>query len=132
MLRAWRLRGDELKPLWQRDDIAHAGHLILYPDTRELVVGDWRDDGRMLRRGVRPLLRAAGPLLSRSSRGPQASLRSAGDQLVVLDLDSGEERARVDVPSPCQGFLFPAPGFGRDVYYQSLTTIARVEVTATI
>ena len=51
---------------------------------------------------------------------------AAGDRLVVLDLDSGEEKARVEVPSPTQGFLFPAPGFGRDVYYQSLTTIARV------
>ena len=46
----------------------------------------------------------------------------------MLDLDTGEEKARVAVPSPTQGFLFPAPGFGRDVYYQSLTTIARVRV----
>ena len=45
---------------------------------------------------------------------------------MVLDLDSGEEKGRVEVPSPVQGFLFPAPGFGRDVYYQSLTTVARV------
>ena len=48
---------------------------------------------------------------------------------MVLDLDTGADKARVDVPSPSQGFLFPAPGFGRDVYYQSLTTIARVGVT---
>jgi len=47
---------------------------------------------------------------------------------VVLDLDAGEDKARVDVPSPSQAFLFPAPGFGRDLYYQSLTTIARVVV----
>ena len=33
--------GDDLVPLWRRDGLAHAGHLILYPDTRELVVGDW-------------------------------------------------------------------------------------------
>jgi hypothetical protein len=46
----------------------------------------------------------------------------------VLDLDTGGEKARVDVPSPSQGFLFPAPGFGRDIYYQSLTTVARVTV----
>jgi hypothetical protein len=48
--------------------------------------------------------------------------------MVILDLDTGEEKARVDVPSPTQGYLFPAPGFKRDVYYQSLTTIARVVV----
>jgi hypothetical protein len=58
------------------------------------------------------------------ARGP-ASLRLGSDQLVVVDLDSGEDKARVDVPSPSQAFLFPAPGFERDVYYQSLTTIAR-------
>ncbi len=48
--------------------------------------------------------------------------------IVVLDLDTGADKARVDVASPSQAFLFPAPGFGRDVYYQSLTTIARVAV----
>ena len=58
----------------------------------------------------------------------RASLPSGSDQLVVLDLDSGAEKGRVDVRSPSQAFLFPAPGFGRDVYYQSLTTIARVAV----
>ena len=47
-------------------------------------------------------------------------------KLVVLDLDTGEDKARCHVPSPSQAFLFPAPGFERDVYYQSLTTIARV------
>jgi hypothetical protein len=58
----------------------------------------------------------------------RASLRTGSDQLVLLDLDTGREKARVGVPSPSQGFLFPAPGFARDVYYQSLTTIARVAV----
>ena len=39
VVRAWRMNGDELEPLWRRDGLAHAGHLILYPDTRELIVG---------------------------------------------------------------------------------------------
>ena len=70
-------------------------------------------------------------MIARSADAPGArSLRAGADQLVVLDLDTGAEKARVEVPSPVQGFLFPAPGFGRDVYYQSLTTIARVAVTA--
>ena len=63
-----------------------------------------------------------------AARPTRPALRAAGDRLVVLDLDSGAEKARVEVPSPTQGYLFPAPGFGRDVYYQSLTTIARVVV----
>jgi hypothetical protein len=128
VVRAWRVEGDELEPLWRRDRLAHAGHLIVYPDTRELVVGDWRD-ARFLRRPlVRPVGRAVGPMLGRIGTATGAALRLAGDRLVVLDLDSGAEKARVEVPSPTQGFLFPAPGFGRDIYYQSVTTIARVAV----
>lgn len=128
VVRAWRLRGDELEPLWRRDGLAHAGHLIAYPDTRELVCGDWWDTGSMRRGPIRRAMRALGPLLSRSRLARRASLRTGADRLVVLDLDTGEEKARAEIPSPSQGFLFPAPGFRRDVYYQSLTTIARVEV----
>jgi hypothetical protein len=130
VVRAWRVVGDELQDLWRRDGLAHAGHLILYPDTRELVVGDWRDTAALRRRGIRPLVRGTSALLSRSARARRASLAGGGDQLVVCDLDTGAEKARVAVPSPSQGFLFSAPGFGRDVYYQSLTTIARVAVAA--
>jgi hypothetical protein len=128
VVRAWRVRGDELEPLWRRDGLAHAGHLIVYPDTRELVVGDWHD-AKLLRRPLaRRLSRGLGPLLGHLGAARGAALRLAGDRLVVLDLDSGAEKARVEVPSPTQGYLFPAPGFGRDVYYQSVTTIARVAV----
>lgn len=128
VVRAWRLHGDELEDLWRRDRLAHAGHLILYPDTRELVVGDWRDWSALRRPAVRPMTRAVGQLLARSAVARRASLRAGSDQLVVLDLDSGEEKARVEVASPSQAFLFPAPGFARDLYYQSLTTIARIAV----
>jgi hypothetical protein len=128
VVRAWRLRGDELEPLWRRDGLAHAGHLIVYPDTREVVVGDWRGARLLQRPAARRLSRALGPLLGRSALARRLALRSAGDRLAVLDLDSGAEKARVEVPSPVQGYLFPAPGFGRDLYYQSLTTIARVVV----
>jgi hypothetical protein len=77
---------------------------------------------------MRPVVRVVGQLLAGVASVRRASLAMGHDELVVLDLDSGEEKARVAVPSPSQGFLFPAPGFGRDVYYQSLTTVARVAV----
>jgi hypothetical protein len=128
VVRAWRLRDDELEPLWRRDGLAHAGHLILYPDTRELVVGDWREPRLLRRPAARRASRILGPALGRLGALRGAALRAAGDRLVVLDLDSGAEKARVEIPSPTQGYLFPAPGFDRDVYYQSLTTIARVVV----
>jgi hypothetical protein len=125
---AWRLRGDDLEPLWRRDGLAHAGHLILYPDTGELVVGDWRDWAWTRGRLARPLVAAFGRGPGRFAAVRRASLRSGHDELAVLELATGEELGRVAVPSPSQGFLFSAPGFGRDVIYQSLTTIARVAV----
>ncbi len=67
-------------------------------------------------------------MIARASRACARSRSPGGDELVVLDLDSGAEKARVEVPSAIQGFLFPAPGFGRDLYYQSLSTIARIQV----
>ena len=59
---------------------------------------------------------------------PRLAAHAAATSSSCSTSTRGEEKARVDVPSPSQGFLFPAPGFGRDVYYQSLTTIARVAV----
>jgi hypothetical protein len=128
VLRAWRLDGDELEPRWRRDGFAHAGHLILYADTRELVAQDFQDTQALRRPAVRRTLRPLFQALAQSPAARRASLRTGRDQLVVLDLDTGQDKARVAVPSPSQGYLFPAPGFGRDVYYQSLTTIARVVV----
>ncbi len=131
VLRAWRLVGDDLEPLWRLDGFAHAGHLVLYPQTRELVVQDWRDMPSLRRPPLRRASRGLVQLLAHSPAARRASLRAGHDELVVLDLDSGREKARVAVPSPSQAYLFPAPGFGRDFYYQSLTTIARVAVAPT-
>jgi hypothetical protein len=128
VLRAWRLAGDELVQLWRRDGFAHAGHLILFPDTRELVAQDWTDVAALRRPRVRRALAPGLQAFAGSAAARRASLRTGHDQLVVLDLDTGADKARVDIPSPSQAFLFPAPGFDRDVYYQSLTTIARVAV----
>ncbi len=129
VVRAWRLRGDELEPLWRRDDLAQAGHLIIYPESRELVVGDWQGHPALKRGPVRRAVAAVGPVLARSARAMRASRSLGGDSLAVLDLDTGAEKARVEVPSAIQGFLFSAPGFGRDVYYQSLSVIARIVVS---
>jgi outer membrane protein assembly factor BamB len=50
------------------------------------------------------------------------------DQLVVLDIETGEEKARADTGSSVQSVLFPCPGFDRDVYLCSFTTLSRVRV----
>jgi len=48
------------------------------------------------------------------------------DQVVVLDIETGDDLARVDTGSPLQSVLFLAPGFERDLYYCSFTTVARI------
>ena len=128
VVRAWKLEGDELRPLWRRDDLAHAGHLIVFPDTRELVVQDFRDLPALRRPGLRRLIRRSVQALGRYELVRRNS-PVGHDSMVVLDLDTGEEKGRIDVPSPSQAFLFPAPGFDRDLYYLSMTSMARITVT---
>jgi hypothetical protein len=48
------------------------------------------------------------------------------EQLLVVDIDTGEELARVDTGSPVQSVLFGAVGFERDLYFCSFTTVTRV------
>jgi hypothetical protein len=50
--------------------------------------------------------------------------------VVVLDITTGRELARVDSGSGIQCVLFPAPGFERDFYLCSLVTVTRVKVIA--
>jgi hypothetical protein len=50
------------------------------------------------------------------------------DQAVVLDIETGDERARADTGSPIQSVLFPTPGFGRDLYFCSFSTVSRLSV----
>jgi hypothetical protein len=50
------------------------------------------------------------------------------DQVVVLDIETGAEVARADTGSPVQSVVFPSPGFERDVYVCSFTTLSRVRV----
>lgn len=79
---------------WRRSQ-DHASHLLLFPDTGELITGD-HDRERM------------------------------ADQVVVLDIETGTERARVDSGSPLQAVVFPAVGWHNDVYVCSMSTLTRV------
>jgi hypothetical protein len=53
------------------------------------------------------------------------------DQLVVLDIETGDEKARIDTGSPLQSPVFLAPGFGRDLYYVAFPAVSRISVVAT-
>ena len=52
------------------------------------------------------------------------------DQIVVLDIETGNERARVDTGSPLQSVVFLAPGFERDLYYCAFPCVSRLRVVS--
>jgi hypothetical protein len=117
---------DRLAPLW-RAELDHAAHMVLFPVTGELVMHHFRCP-RFARTAVaRRLGRATSGLLqSPSVRGALA--RRSADEVVVLDIETGSERARCAVPSMFQSVLFPAPGFERDLYWVTFSTLARLSV----
>ncbi len=51
-----------------------------------------------------------------------------GDQVVIVDIVTGRERARAATGSPMQTALFPSPGWGRDLYHTTMAGIWRAEV----
>jgi hypothetical protein len=125
VVRAFRF-GNRLEPLWQRE-FAHAAHMIQFPDTGELVLHDFHGPAIAHTRLARTIARRwSGP--ARSAAVRRALARRSGDDVVIVDIETGLERARARVPSMFQSALFPAPGFGRDLYWCTFSTLARLEV----
>ena len=50
------------------------------------------------------------------------------ERVVVLDIETGEEKGRVAINSPMQCVVFPSVGWDRDIYATTFSTIARVYV----
>ena len=75
----------------------HACHMLLIPETGQIVTADYR---------------------------PELGC----EQVVVLDITTGEEVARVSTTSPIQSAVFPAIGPRGDIYWCSMTTITRISV----
>ena len=50
------------------------------------------------------------------------------EQVVILDITTGDEVARVSTTSPIQSAVFPAIGPKGDVYWCSMSTITRISV----
>jgi hypothetical protein len=117
--------GERLEPLW-RLALAHAAHMILFPDTGELVLQDFRGPA-IARTALGRALAHRGAGLAQSSAVRRTLARLSGDDVVVVDIESGSERGRVRVPSMFQSVLFPAPGFDRDLYWCTFSTLARLE-----
>ncbi len=127
VLAAFRFEGGRLEPLWQRP-YASAGHLLLFPDSGELIAYDFHPSpGARTRLARSAGKRGARLVLSRRFR--RMAARLAHEDVLVLDVGTGVERGRASVPSLFQSVLFPCPGWNRDVYYCSFSTVARIAAT---
>lgn len=115
-----------LEPLWRRE-ISQAAHMILFPESGELVLHDFHGPALARTRAARAIMRrTAGSLRHAGAR--RLATRASGDDVVVVDIETGTERSRTHVPSVMQSVLFGAPGFERDLYWVTMTTIARLVV----
>lgn len=115
-----------LVPAW-RARLDHAAHMILFSDTGELVLHDHRGPRLARTRWGRKLGQSASGL-AQSPAVRRAMARGAADDVVVVDVETGRERARCAVPSMFQSVLFPAPGLERDLYWCTFSTLARLQV----
>jgi hypothetical protein len=99
VMRAWDVQDPHAKtvltPKWEWTHFGCASHMILYPDTGELVTNDYRH---------------------------------WGEEVVVLDITTGFEKARVRSGGITQGVVFPSAGWGRDFYWSSMGRLARIFV----
>jgi hypothetical protein len=118
--------GERLEPLWRREQ-SHAAHMVLHPATGELVLNDFHGPAIGRTRVGRAVSRRATATLRRPALR-RLGARTSRDEVVVVDIETGAERGRAAVPSLMQSVVFPAPGFGRDLYWCTMTTLARVAV----
>lgn len=106
----------------------------LYDADRRIAVGydsanEWIAafdfDGSLHERWRWPLATAGHLVLYPDDGALVAYDHHETEHVVVLDITSGEERARFDTGSPMQSVVFPAAADGV-VYYCSFSTIARI------
>ena len=90
-------------------------------DGRELV-GLWRKDG----------FGAASHMICLPATGEIVTndFGRGGEHVVVLDIESGDEKGRARIGGLTQGVVFPSPGWGRDVYWSAMSRFGRVWVSA--
>ena len=121
-----------------------AGGLIANPplidESRRIAVGydsgngvlaafDIGVDGMLSPRWRRDQNHACHPLLFPDTGELMTTdhdIATMSDQIVILDIGTGEERVRVDSGSPVQSVLFGAAGWDRDLYLCSFTTLSRL------
>jgi hypothetical protein len=50
------------------------------------------------------------------------------EKVLVLDIETGQEKARVQTGGNMQGVVFPSAGWHQDVYWSSMDRLSRIYV----
>jgi hypothetical protein len=99
--------------------------MVFYPVSGELVLHDFHGPAIARTAAGRALMRRA-TFVMRSPALRRLASRTSRDEVVVLDIETGAERGRARVPTMMQSVVFPAPGFDRDIYWVTMSTMARI------
>jgi len=107
--------------------------IVVAMDSANKHLRAWRFDPA--RRGLAPLwarenFGAASHMLLYPGSGELVTndYNEGCEYVAVLDITTGETRARAKIGGPLQGVVFPSPGWGRDFYWSSMGFVARVAV----
>jgi hypothetical protein len=106
--------------------VPEAGIAVAY-DSANAVLAGFAFDGRLTPLWRRSLA-TAGHLVHFPSGDQVMAYDHAdgGEDVVLVDLRTGDERARASTGSPMQSVVFPAAGGDGSVYYCSFSTVAHV------
>jgi hypothetical protein len=105
--------------------------IVVGYDSANRVLQAWRFDEAL--RSLQPLWRkspfgCASHMIHFPDTGELVvnDYRRHGEEVVVLDIESGAERGRVRTGGLMQGVVFPSVGWHRDFYWCSMGKVARV------
>ncbi len=108
--------------------------IVLAFDSANAHLRAWtlQPGGGLEPRWERPGLGCASHMLLYEESGEVVTNDHQGlsEQVVVLDIDTGREKARARTGGRMQGVVFPSPGWNGDFYWCSMDRIARVRPAA--
>ena len=108
-----------------------ARHIVVAFDSANAWLGAWRHDP--LTGNLAPLWRkhpfgCASHMVLNPASGQLLvnDYRRFGEEVVMLDIETGAELGRVRSGGIMQGVVFPAAGWNQDVYWCSMSRVARI------
>lgn len=103
------------------------GMVVAYDSANRVIQAfDWQDR-RLTRRWRRDNIGAASHMLLTGDGGIVTNdFGTGGEHVIVLDILTGATRSRVRIGGWTQGVVFPSPGWNNDLYFCSMSRVARI------